>query len=71
VEIIGEAARRVSAAGWARLPSVPWHQIVGTRNRVAHDYMNVDLELLWRIVMEELPPLVEALEQVVPPEPPE
>jgi len=61
VEIIGEAAGRVSPEIRDAHPSIPWKQIVGTRNRLVHGYDAIDLDVLWRIVSVELPPLVEQL----------
>lgn len=61
VEIIGEAAWRVSQETRANIPQIPWKQIVGTRNRLVHGYDEVDFDMLWRIVSEELPPLVRQL----------
>jgi len=50
VEIIGEAARGVPDDVRARAPDVPWAQVVGTRNILAHNYGRVDPEILWRLV---------------------
>lgn len=58
VEIIGEAASRVSPPIRDAHPSIPWKQIVGTRNRLVHGYDEIDFDVLWRIVTVELPPLV-------------
>lgn len=65
VEIIGEAAARVSERTRDAHPNVPWKQIVGTRNRLVHAYDEIDLEILWRIVSVELPPLVEQLDAIL------
>lgn len=62
VEIIGEAAKNVSAETRAKLPQIPWRAIAGTRDRLVHAYFDVDPERLWQIVAVDLPPLVEALE---------
>jgi uncharacterized protein with HEPN domain len=71
VQIIGEAAREVSPQGRSSLPQIPWPLVVGTRHRLVHDYRNVDLDILWSVVTVNLPPLIEALETVVPPAPPD
>ncbi|MBC8099621.1 MAG: DUF86 domain-containing protein [Armatimonadetes bacterium] len=42
-------------------PQIPWQQIRGFRNRIAHDYMNIDLELVWRIITDELTSLASAV----------
>jgi uncharacterized protein with HEPN domain len=65
VEIIGEAASRVSPITQDAHPRVPWRQIVGTRNRLVHGYDEIDFDVLWRIVSAELPPLVEQIETIL------
>ena len=65
VEIIGEAAGRVTPATRDTRPHIPWKQIVGTRNRLVHGYDQVDFDVLWRIVSVELPPLVEQLQAIL------
>jgi uncharacterized protein with HEPN domain len=71
VEIIGEAARRVSPTGRAQLPDVPWPDITGMRHRIAHDYLNVNLDKVWETAVDDLSTLIAELARVVPPEPPE
>ena len=61
VEIVGEAAARVSGAGRVELPNIPWAQITGVRNRVVHAYFDVNLDILWDTVELALPPLVAQL----------
>jgi uncharacterized protein with HEPN domain len=68
VQIIGEAARRVSPQTCAAHPEIPWREIIGMRHRIVHDYMNVDEDILWHVVTKDLPPLIAALEKFVPPE---
>jgi uncharacterized protein with HEPN domain len=58
VEIIGEAASKISAEGRDELPAVPWSSIVSMRNRLVHAYFDVDLDILWNTVTEALPPLL-------------
>lgn len=65
IEVIGEAAARVSPAFCTASPSIPWQQIVGTRHRLIHGYDAVDLDLLWAIINNDLPPLIADLEQIV------
>jgi uncharacterized protein with HEPN domain len=62
IEIIGEAAARVSSAGQARYADIPWRVIVGMRNRLIHGYDVVDLNVLWDTVTDDLPPLIARLE---------
>lgn len=65
VEIIGEAAARVSPAVQQNSASIPWPQIIGLRNRLIHGYDAVDLDILWNIVKNDLPPLIDQLERTV------
>jgi uncharacterized protein with HEPN domain len=70
LEMVGGAASRVSPQARARLSSIPWPQIVGLRNRIVHGYDVLDRDLIWRIIGEDLGPLIAELEKIVPPEPP-
>lgn len=62
LEVIGEAASRLPLAFREGAREVPWHRIVGLRNRIVHAYFDVDLELVWEIVQAELPGLKRLLE---------
>jgi uncharacterized protein with HEPN domain len=68
IEIIGEAASRISESRQQTTPGIPWAQIVGMRNRLIHAYFNIDRETVWKTITEDLPPLIAALERIVPPE---
>lgn len=63
VEIIGEAAARVSDAGRNYCPDVPWPQIVGMRNRLVHAYFDINADVLWNTVLLALPPLLAQLHE--------
>ena len=65
IEIVGEAANRVSDVIQATYPEIPWFQIVSLRNRLIHGYDSVDFDILWKVLTEELPDLVAALEKIV------
>jgi uncharacterized protein with HEPN domain len=69
LEIVGEAARRLSENFCIAHPEIPWRKIKGSRNIIAHDYDGVDHAIVWRIVQEHLPILKSQLEQLLPPEP--
>lgn len=65
LEIIGEAAGRVSAECRARYPEIPWSVIIGMRNRLTHAYFSIDLDIVWDTVTNNLAPFVEQLERVI------
>ena len=64
LEMIGEAANRVSPECQSLHPSIPWSQIIGLRNRLIHGYDAVDVDILWQILKQDLPILVEELEKI-------
>lgn len=68
LQIIGEAARRVSQDYRDAHPTIPWKAIVGMRHKVVHDYMSVDEDILWDTVNRELKPLVGELDTIMPTE---
>jgi uncharacterized protein with HEPN domain len=68
LEIVGEAASRISDSAQTAHPEIPWQEIVGLRNRVVHVYFEIDLSLVWQIVREDVPALIAQLERLVPPE---
>lgn len=61
VEIIGEAAYQVAEDARLNLPEIPWDDIVGMRHRLVHAYFDINLDILWKTVQEDLPPLVQIL----------
>ena len=65
VEVIGEAASRLSESTRESAPGIPWHEIIAMRNRLIHGYFSVDLDILWTVVHDDLLALVAALEQMV------
>jgi len=65
LEIVGEAATHVSEPVQDALPGIPWRQITGARNRLIHGYFDVDLDIVWAVVQDDLPPLIARLERVL------
>jgi uncharacterized protein with HEPN domain len=65
LEIIGEAARRLTAATRASLPELPWRSMIGMRNVMIHQYDAVDLGRVWDTVTAALPDLIAVLEPVI------
>jgi uncharacterized protein with HEPN domain len=68
LQIIGEAASHVSLELRERHPEIPWRQMIGMRNRLVHDYGQIDPEIVWSTVQVHLPALIAALRPLVPPE---
>jgi uncharacterized protein with HEPN domain len=62
---IGEAAARISESARARIPDLPWGQIVHVRHIVIHVYWGVDLDRLWAAIDEDLPPLILAIDRAL------
>jgi uncharacterized protein with HEPN domain len=66
LEIIGEAAGKVSAATQAAHPQIPWRDITGMRHRLIHGYGEVRLDIVWTVVREHLDPLLVELKRLIP-----
>jgi len=65
LEIIGEAARGISQEFRDSHPDLPWNKMVGMRDRLIHGYFDVNLDVVWETVTEDLPGLVDKLEKIV------
>jgi uncharacterized protein with HEPN domain len=65
VEIVGEAARRLSDATRASLPSLPWRKIIGMRNVMIHGYDTISLDIVWETVQQDFPLLIATLAPLV------
>lgn len=63
IEIIGEAANQVSEETRTQFPKIPWADIIGMRHRLVHAYFDINLEVLWQTVQQDLPPLLAALKE--------
>ena len=57
LEIIGEASRQLSEVFRAQHDHVPWHAMIGMRNRIAHEYLDIDLHVIWEVTKHDLPVL--------------
>ena len=69
LEIIGEAANRVSSELQAQNPEIPWARIVAQRNVISHEYGDIKLEWIWRVATERVSELIALLEPLIPPTP--
>jgi uncharacterized protein with HEPN domain len=65
LEVIGEAARGVSPAFRNSHPDLPWKNMVGMRDRLIHGYYDINLDVVWKTVTEDLPPLISQLEEII------
>lgn len=65
LSIIGEAASRVPEAIRQETPAIPWRTITAMRNRLVHGYFAIDRERVWKVVAEDISPLIAALEPIV------
>lgn len=68
LEIIGEAASRISPETKQKLSKIPWRAMKGTRNVAIHEYDAISYDVIWDIVQNDLPMLVSILEKIIPPE---
>jgi uncharacterized protein with HEPN domain len=68
LEIIGEAAREVSQETRDKYSQVSWKLIIGMRDRLIHGYFKVDLNIVWKVIVDDLPPLISTLETIIPSE---
>ena len=66
LELIGEAASKLSPKFRIKHSEIPWDLIVATRNRLIHGYFDVDLEIVWTTVSADLPQLVRQLKSIIP-----
>ncbi len=65
LEIVGEAASRVSPTTRREFSDIPWTQMVSLRNRLIHGYDAVDMDVLWEILTKDLPPLIVQLHNIL------
>lgn len=66
VEIIGEAAFKMTPTAKTEHPQIPWANIIGIRHRLVHAYFDIELDVLWNTIEEDLPPLIAELKKAIP-----
>ncbi len=64
-EIIGEATKNISAEVKEANPQIPWKEMAGMRDKLAHEYFGVDVEILWRTAKNRLPALKPQIEELL------
>ena len=65
LEIIGEASRNLSEELRQKHSDIPWRQIIGMRNRIIHEYFDVDLEIVWEVTEKDLPDLKARIQAIL------
>jgi uncharacterized protein with HEPN domain len=65
LEIVGEAARNIPEAIREKYPTIPWRDIVGMRNKIAHGYFDINLKTVWRVLKEDLPEILPLLREAL------
>jgi len=65
LEIIGEAAKKLPDGFKSEHPTIPWREVSGMRDKLAHDYFGVNAEVVWKTAIEDLPPIAEALRRML------
>jgi uncharacterized protein with HEPN domain len=65
LEIIGEASRQLPEGFKSQHPDIPWNKMAGLRNRIVHDYIGIDQEIVWHIIQNELVALRSAIESLL------
>lgn len=65
IEVIGEAASKISTEFRQEHPNIPWQKIIGMRNRLIHVYFDIDFNIVWQTVKENLPSLIVQLRTVL------
>ena len=64
LEILGEAANHVSDDARENNPNIPWHEIIGVRNHLIHGYFDVDWDIIWHILSEDLPSIIPEIKKL-------
>ena len=65
LEIIGEAAKRISESERTKEPDIPWNSIAGMRDKLIHNYFGVDISTVWKTVEEDINPLKQAVQRML------
>jgi len=68
IEVVGEAAGRVSDSGRKKHDSLPWRGMIGMRNRLIHGYDAINTEVLWNTIQTDLPELIRKIDRLLPPD---
>ncbi len=66
LEIIGEAAKGIRNDFRREHPELAWKSMIGMRDRLIHGYFDINLEIIWKTVKNDLPPLIDKIEKILP-----
>ena len=64
IEIIGEASKKISSDTKQIFYEIPWREIAGMRDKLIHDYLGVDVEVVWRTITEDIPILEKQIKEI-------
>lgn len=65
LEVVGEAAKKVSPATRQRAPQIRWREVAGMRDKLIHEYFGVNLEIVWRVVEQDAPLLQQGINKLL------
>jgi len=65
IQILGEAASRISDEFQEEHPDIPWFKIIGMRNILVHDYFHIDIDVVWSVVENDLPVLYDQVKHLL------
>ena len=65
VEVIGEAAKKVPKSLRNKHSIIPWKKMAGMRDKLIHEYFGIDVEILWKVAKDELPPLKPLIQEII------
>ncbi len=66
IEIVGEAAYQITDMTRDEIPSIPWADIIGMRHRLVHAYFDINLDVLWKTIQDDIPALIAQIESLLP-----
>lgn len=65
IEVIGEATKKIPQSLRNKYPEIPWKKMTGMRDKLIHEYFGVDIEILWKVAKDDIPPLKSFIENVL------